>query len=160
MAHDGRQQHLRRTIAPYTGQIAILALVTLSMSFVSIWKHAWGLILSTPVMWLLFAPLVYFGSKYKIYWTSNDICQQASGGPRVCIQYGEIARIALETSKPGELLAASRPFRRIAIYAENPHGEGKFIDVSLKHFVADDIRELMRAIHARRPDLELPKHWV
>jgi hypothetical protein len=110
-------------------------------------------------MWLLFAPLVYIGLKYKIYWGTDNICQEASGGPRVCIEYGEITRIALETSSPGELLSASRPFRRIAIYGASPSGADKFIDVSLKHFVAGDFRELMHAIHDHRPDLTLPKHW-
>jgi len=46
------------------------------------------------------------------------------------------------------------------IYTGNPQGESKFIDVSLKHFAADDIRKLMRAIHQERPDLVLPKHWI
>jgi hypothetical protein len=52
-----------------------------------------------------------------------------------------------------------RPFRRLAIYSE--HGSSiKFIDVSLKHFAADDVRKLMRVIHEQRPDLVLPKNWV
>jgi len=32
----------------------------------------------------------------------------------------------------------------------------KYIDVSLKHFVAADITKLMAAIHNQRPDLSLP----
>jgi len=116
--------------------------------------------LSTPVMWLLFAPLVYIGLKYKVYWKDNEICQEASGGPKVCIAYGEITRLALETSKPAELPSSSRPFRRIAIYGGNVGNFDSFIDVSLKHFVADDIRKLMRAIRARRSDLELPNDWL
>jgi len=52
-----------------------------------------------------------------------------------------------------------RPFRRITIYAEGAEIT-KFIDVSLKHFVAEDIRKLMRKIHDNRPDLSLPKKWI
>lgn len=161
MTFGNQPQQLRGTIAPYMGQIVIFSLVTLGALFVSIQRGVWGLILSVlAVGWPLFGILVYIGRKYRIYWTEEDVRQQASGGSDVCIKYSEIARIASETSKPGEWLAASRPFRRIVIYAKKSHGEGKFIDVSLKHFVAGDIRNLMRAIHARRPDLTLPKHWT
>ena len=120
----------------------------------------WGLLLSVPVIWALFLPLVYFGLKYRIYWTDSEVCQKASGGADVRIKFNEMTRIALEVSKPGELLSASRPFRRIAIYAGDSHNEGKFIDVSLKHFTADDVRKLMHAIHDHRPDLALPKRWT
>ena len=88
---------------------------------------------------MLIGGLFFIGLKYKIYWTDEFVCQEASGRAKVCIKYGEITKISSEVSEPGQLLAASRPFRRIAIYAEKPHDEGKFIDVSLKHFVADDI---------------------
>jgi hypothetical protein len=36
----------------------------------------------------------------------------------------------------------------------------EFIDVSLKHFNAVDIRLLVRAIRAARPELELPPAWL
>ena len=38
--------------------------------------------------------------------------------------------------------------------------DNQFIDVSLKHFVNEDIRKLMHLIHERRPDLSLPKNWI
>jgi len=160
MNPNEQPHYLGRTIAPYMGQTAILVLVTLGLLFVSIEKHVWALALSTPVMWLLFGFLVYIGLRYKIFWTDKEVCQEASGAQRVCIMYGQITTVASEVSKPSELFAASRPFRRIVIYTGNPQGESKFIDVSLKHFAADDIRKLMRAIHQERPDLVLPKHWI
>lgn len=160
MTSNGQPQRLRRTIAPYVGQIIILSLATLYFVFLSIKAQEWkSTLVAVPVMWLLFSPLVYFGLRYKISWTDEEICMAASGG-KVRIKYEEITDIESETSKPGELLAASRPFRRIAIYAGKPHGEAKHIDVSLKHFVATDIRKLMHAIHDRRPDLTLPKKWT
>jgi hypothetical protein len=110
-----------------------------------------------PVAWLLFLFLARIGLKYKISWTNQMICQEASGGAKVCIAYGEITQIVSEISKPGELLSASRPFRRIAIHAQESSGNEKLIDVSLKHFVANDVRDLMHMIRDHRPDLSMPK---
>jgi hypothetical protein len=110
--------------------------------------------------WPLFGVLVWIGTCYRIFWRDGAILQKASGGPDVSIRPDEITSVEQETSDVGTALAMRRPFRRIVIYAENPRGEGKYIDVSLKHFLADDVRKLMRAIHARRPDLALPKHWM
>lgn len=155
-----QSQYLRRTIAPYAGQIIILALATLGALFVSVKKNEWGLLLPIPVMWFLFLILTCIGLKYRINWTNEKICQKASGGSKVCIQYSEITKITSEISKPGDIFAASRPFRRIVIYAGEPQGTGKFIDVSLKHFLADDVRKLMHTIHDRRPDLTLSKNWM
>lgn len=160
MISDDQPRQLRRTVAPYMGQVIILSVVTLGVIFVSIHKHVLSLIFSVPIMWLLLGFLVYIGLSYRIVWSNDEVCQRASGGSDVCIKYGEITRITSETSKPGEWLAASRPFRRIVIHAESPRGEDKFIDVSLKHFVAEDIRELMRTIRVRRPGLDLPRQWV
>ena len=50
-----------------------------------------------------------------------------------------------------------RVFRRIAIYQEKSDGTVKFVDVSLKHFIPEDIKKLMTLIHEKRPDLEIPK---
>jgi len=155
-----QSQYLRRTIAPYMGQIIILVLVTFGVLFVCIKKHEWALLLPVSIVWLLFLILTCIGLKYKINWTDNEICQKASGGSKVCIQYSEITKVVSEISKPGDILAASRPFRRVAIYAEEPRGEGRFIDVSLKHFVTDDVRKLMCVIHDHRSDLVLPRNWT
>jgi hypothetical protein len=152
-----KSRHLRHTIAPYMGQIIILALVTLWATFISIKTKEWGLVLSMPVGWMFFLFLVRIGLKYKISWTDEMVCQEASGGSNVYIAYGEITKIVSETSKPGELLSASRPFRRIAIYAQKLGGEEKFIDVSLKHFVASDVRDFLQTIRDHRPDLTIPK---
>jgi hypothetical protein len=75
------------------------------------------------------------------------------------IKANEITNVVQETSDLQTLATFSTPMRRIAIYARHADG-GKFIDVSLKHFVAADVRRLMKAIHDRRPDLEIPKGWL
>ena len=153
-------QTLRRIMRPYAGQLLICSLVTLGVIFVSIQRHVISLMLPVPVLWLLVAYLVWLGRQYRVVWTNKMVCQRASGGPEMCMEYGQITRVAVEVSTPGELPSASRRYRRIAIYADEPPGEGKFIDVSLKHFSADDIRRLMRTIQIQCPDLELPPHWT
>lgn len=160
MISGTRPQQLKRTIDPYTGQLIILSLVTLGAVFVAITKKTWGLLVAVLIGWLLFGFLVCLGLRYRISWDSDEVCQQASGGRDVHIKYDDVVRVVSETSKPGEWLAASRPLRRIVIYAKGLGGEDRFIDVSLKHFQADDIRSLMRAIRARRPDLSIPTKWT
>lgn len=157
MMHKEQSHHLRRTVAPYTGQIVILALVTIGVLFVVLKTNEWKMVISVPVMWAIFLFLGYLGLKYKIYWTEEGVCQEADGG-HVCMKYKEITSIRYETSTGAELISASRPFRRIAIYAVTSHGKSKRIDVSLKHFVLSDVDRLMHAIHDHRPELAMPKY--
>ncbi|HWB44514.1 MAG TPA: hypothetical protein VG900_03670 [Hyphomicrobiaceae bacterium] len=151
---------LRRTVAPYVGFLVIMSGVMILLAYVSLKTRDWTPIASVQMAWPLFGVLVWIGTCYRIFWRDGAILQKASGGPDVSIRPDEITSVEQETSDVGTALAMRRPFRRIVIYAENPRGEGKYIDVSLKHFLADDVRKLMRAIHARRPDLALPKHWM
>jgi hypothetical protein len=122
-------------------------------------QHDWAPIGAAVFGWLLFIPIVYIGTRYQILWRDGALIQKASGMQDVLIRPNEITRIALETSDLQTLMSFRRPFRRIAIYARGADGS-KWVDVSLKHFAADDIRKLMRAIHERRPDLSMPKNWT
>ena len=70
------------------------------------------------------------------------------------VDRSDIASVRMEVD-----VSPGRPFRRIALYSHAPKS-GQFIDISLKHFAAEDIRALMRSIHQQRPDLTLPQHWV
>jgi hypothetical protein len=101
----------------------------------------------------------WFGMRYRIFWDNNEVIQKAVAGNYTKIRTDEITDIVQETSDIQTLATFSRPMRRIVIYARHADG-GKFIDVSLKHFVAGDIRKLMRAIHDRRPDLAIPRGWA
>lgn len=66
----------------------------------------------------------------------------------------DIARVRLETGvKPG------RPLQRLVLCPSDGRDQFTCIDVSLKHFSAEDIRELLQMIRAKRPELELPKGW-
>lgn len=150
-------RYLRRTIRPYTGQIIIISLVTFGALLVSIKTNEWGLFLAMTVAWLLLGILVFIGMKYKISWTSEEVCQRASGGPEACIMYEEITDLGSEVSKRSEMFSISRPFRRIVISGNGNH---KQIDVSLRHFRDEDVLELMKVIHSHRPDLSLPKGFT
>ena len=156
---------LKRTMAPYVGQIVIFSLVTALMVYSLVRTPDLKTLEFTLVLvlglWSLFLIQVYFfGLKYKIFASDAGVRQHASGGPDVCIHYNEITKVTTETSNAAEVAAGSRPFRRIAIYAQQSHSTQKFIDVSLKHFAEKDIRRLIAIIHEHRPDLELPKKWL
>jgi hypothetical protein len=151
---------LRRSVGPYVGFTVILVGVTGLMVFVSLKTRDWTPLEMMSVGWFFLAVIVYIGTRYRIFWRDGAVVQRASGRVDVSIKPDEITRVEQETSDVRTLFSFRRPFRRITIYAEKPRGEGKYIDVSLKHFVADDVRKLMRAIHARRADLTLPKHWM
>lgn len=105
-------------------------------------------------LWVLAAVWIYFGIRYRIYWTPNGILQKASGESDVTIKKTEIGTVAQETS-----ITPGGPFRRIAIYP-NGGGASEFIDVCVMHSAARDIHGLMREIQSRRPDLDLPQTWL
>ncbi|HEY4093791.1 MAG TPA: hypothetical protein VGN46_19980 [Luteibacter sp.] len=155
-ANGERVHHLRRIVAPYVGQVIIQSAVTIFLSFIMISQRAWLLCIPIGGMWLLFLVPVWMGLRYGVSWTDGEIVQRASGLKTVRIAWADIERVATEVTKPGALLTASRPFRRIAIYGRDRAGASAFIDVSLKHFAADDISELMDMIRRRCPGLELP----
>ena len=110
--------------------------------------------MSMAVGWLAFGVLVYLGLRYRVYWSDDQLCQEASGGPKICIKYSEITKVDYEVAGPSDWRSASRPFRRIA--TDRLGEKDGYIDVSLRHFAMDDIRELMHAIRTWRPDLSLP----
>lgn len=156
MNADKDLRFLRRTVTPYVGQSTIILIVAIWTLFVSVRTGDWGFMLGLAVVLGLFLYLVSIGLKYKIYWTSKEVCQEASGGAPVRIKFSEIANVVAERARSGEFFSMSRPFRRIAIYGVGSD-KSKFIDVSLRHFNLDDIRELLQNIHKHRPDLTIPK---
>ncbi len=107
----------------------------------------------------------YFGItsfywRYRIRFNGVAITQHAPGTQPITIELGDIERVSLEVGSPIGRWRGVRPLRRIAIYTKHANLERPFIDVSLKHFLADDIRRLIREIHQARPDLALPDHWA
>ncbi|MFC4763354.1 hypothetical protein [Dyella koreensis] len=133
-----------------------MLLISFGALFVSMKRHEWGIAIAVCVIWLLAFAYFSFGFKYKIFWTNEEIRQEASGG-NVCVRYEAITKVQLEVANSAEFVSPSRPFRRIAIYAERPSGDADFIDISLKHFYLADVRKMLKSIHLHRPDLVLPK---
>lgn len=148
---------LKHSVKPYAGLTVIFLAVGLFMTMVTIQTRDWG---NLSLIWAMMAFFVgffvVFGTRYRIWWRNGEIVQRAVGGQITVIKTESITEIKQETSDAVTTLSVRRPFRRIAIYGEGD----KWIDVSLKHFEAGDIRKLMGLIHERRPDLAISKNWL
>jgi hypothetical protein len=152
---DQKLKPLRRTVTPYTGQIVIFSVITIFLLFVAYRSSQWAFAWSTIVIWAGFAVMVYFGLRYGVLWDGTGIVMRASGLPERRIRYDEIREVKIEMAQLHDLLAQSRPFRRIVVhgYRGDPNA---FVDVSLRHFRPGDIDELLAAIRTHRPDLTVP----
>jgi hypothetical protein len=147
---------LRHSLRPYVAFALPLLVVTGIGAIASAKSGQWTSLWYVVVVWVFFLLWSFFLTRYQIAWNHEAITQKAAGGPGVTIDIGAITKVRLETSGAATLLSFRRPFRRISIYA-NDH---KFIDVSLIHFLAEDIHALMRFVHEQRPDIALPKNWL
>jgi hypothetical protein len=146
---------LRLTVSPYIGQTLILSMVTIFALWVAYAKQQWGFFWIFLV-WVLWASyILFFGLKYRVYWNDVGVVMRASGGPDRHIGFSEITKIQYETAKTNEFLSQSRPFRRIVIFGDK-HDHNARIDVSLRHFRIQDIKNLISAIGERRPDIKIP----
>jgi hypothetical protein len=139
---------LRRSINPYVGLFMIFFCVTVLVLVVSITTHDLKGLVAIAVGWLFFALIVFIGTRYRITWSDEELVQRALGKKDVIIATKDITAIKRETSDAGTLFRFNRPFRRITVYSDSD-----FIDVSLKHFAAQDVRDLMQRLKAARPDL-------
>jgi hypothetical protein len=147
---------LRRTVTPYIGQTLIILLFAIFVSWVASMKQQWGLLWCAGLIWPLWASyILIFGLRYRIIWNDAAIIMRASGGPERQIGFDEITEIRYEVAGATEFLAQSRPFRRIVILGRKSHPK-TLIDISLRHFRTQDIKNLMNAIHERRPDIAMP----
>jgi hypothetical protein len=147
---------LQHSVQPYVAFALPLLVVTIVGVVASAKSGQWASLWYLAAVWSFFLPWSFLLSRYQITWNQGEITQRAAGGRDVTIDIEDITRVKLEASDAATLLSFRRPFRRISIYSS----DGKFIDVSLKHFVAQDIRRLMRFIHEQRADLTLPKNWL
>ena len=155
-AADRHLKSLRRTFTPYIGLMLILSGVTVFSIWVVYKTSQWGLLWSMAVIWPLTAfAYGYFGWKYRILWDETGLFMQASGGPERHFLFDEIVDVRVEVAGVSELASQSRPFRRIVVY-KNKRSPTGFIDISLRHFRLDDVRELLEEVQRRRPDLSVP----
>jgi hypothetical protein len=147
---------LRRTVTPYVGQSGIIAGVTMLLAYVALKKTQWDLLWIAALIWVLFTSYVFFfGMKYQISWDQKGLTMSASGGPQRSIQFDEITEIRYETANRDEFLSQARPFRRVVIVGL-PRSPNSRIDISLRHFLAQDIDRLIMVIREKRPDLTVP----
>lgn len=149
MSTSNRQlMKLGFSVQPYIGMGIVCVLWLAMLIFIAAHEKTWTLLLE--IGWLpplLFAGWVFIGTRYRVLYDDKRVEMTASGRASVSILYDEIVSVAKEAS-----IERGRPFRRIAI-----HADSNFIDVSLKHFAIDDVRNLMRVIHEKRPGLALPE---
>ena len=146
---------LGRTLTPYAGQAIIFLGVTVYAVWVAHKTSQWEVMWLPAVLWALYGGLVYFGLKYRILWDKHGVVMRASGGAERRIQYDEITEIKMEMARPSEFLSQARPFRRIIVHGCK-HMPDASVDISLRHFRLEDVKELLTTIHARRPDLAVP----
>jgi hypothetical protein len=156
---DAKKFALRRSLQPYAAEFIIFCAITGLLAFDFFKTHDTSWIVLIILLLAIAIATQYPNARYRIFWGSRKIKQVAVYGDPTVIEFSEINKIEQEKSDLQTLLAMRRPSRRIAIYARGAGGH-KWIDVSLKHFVAEDIRRLMRAIHEQRPDLSVPENWL
>jgi hypothetical protein len=128
---------------------AILLMVMVLQVFVSIKIHSWEPLVATGVIWVFFAAWAFIGTRYRIFLCDGKIVRQAFGKPDVVIALSDITDVKNEVSDVSTLVKLKRPLRRITVYGK----DGKFIDISLKHFAAQDVDKLLDEIRVRRPEL-------
>jgi hypothetical protein len=152
----GQLTPLRRTIQPYVSLIVICA------GFAALCIFGFIKTSESLLLWLPIVPLVLygvfvvcFGLKYKVLWNQESVIMRASGGPERRIRFDEITLVRNEIASASDVLAQSRPFRRIAIYGDTRDPQAR-VDISLRHFALDEINQLLNAIGSCRPDLDIP----
>lgn len=151
---------LRHSVAPFLAfaiPMALVAVIGLYAAYATGTASFLGYFL---VPFAFYIPWVMLIRRYKISFTSTTVFRQASGMTPLSIDVDAIRTVKLESGGTEDRFWIRRPFRRISIYANASGKDDSFIDVSLKHFVLEDIQKLMRAIQARRPDLQLPHQWI
>jgi hypothetical protein len=150
---------LTRSIYPYSLYIILCVLIFVITFFAAIVSHDIGPILMAFVVTAFMAAMMYPDTRYRIYWEGNRIRQVSANGDETVIGTDDIIRVAQERSALESRLRFLRPADRITIYGKS-EGNEKYIDVSLRHFTAGDIKKLMHVIHDRHPDLTIPPKWL
>ena len=150
---------LRRSATPYISLGVIFFGIAIWLSILAYPKRDWGTMESALLLLGIYALYVFIGTRYRIFVRANTITQRAFGKRSISIEIKDIESVGTELSDLKTMRQMNRPFRRIAINATRD-GRAEVIDVSTKHFSGGDIRKLMRLIHSKRPDLQLPGKWL
>ncbi|MES1191929.1 MAG: hypothetical protein ABUS47_12735 [Steroidobacter sp.] len=150
---------LRHSIAPYRTLGTAFILFAIWGFIDSYHSKNWGFFESTLLLIGMYSLQVMMGLWYRIVLKNDVIIQRAFGKKDVSLQIKNITSVGNEVSGIKTNSVLNRPFRRVTIYGNSCDGN-KYIDISLKHFVEEDIRSLIQIIHEKRPDLVVPKKYA
>lgn len=150
---------LRHSIVPYR-TLGMFCMVILAWTFVASYRSRnWGGFESAALLSGVYLLWVLMGLWYAVGMRDGSIWQRAFGQGRVSLPVKNITSVGREISDAKTLATMNRPFDRITIQGAVGAKE-VIVDVSARHFVAADIRRLMRLIREARPDLTLPQNWL
>jgi hypothetical protein len=162
MEADSNQDFkLRPSFQPYAGFTIIFTAVALFMLWPFYKKPDISLVWAALSCWGMLGMIIAMGLSYRIRLQHDAVVQRAFGMRAITIPISQIEKIKVEVSIYARRKSnpwVDRPLRRLVIVPK--HDPDMYIDVSLKHFKADDIRQLMRKIREQRSDLSFPKHWI
>jgi len=147
---------LRHSIAPYGTFGSLLLVLCVWGFYIGNRSGKWGLLESSLFLSGIYCLQVGMGLWYRISLKDGIISRRAFAEPRVSIPISDITSLDHPSPKLKAVVNFNTPFRRISIVG-HVGGVRKLINVSTKHFLSEDIRLLMLAIHEARPDLELPR---
>lgn len=158
-ATDEIEFALRRSTAPYR-TLGLIFFAILLWGFIMSYRSGkWGTFESAVFVFGFYFLYVLVGLWYRVGLRDGVIWERAFGLRRISIKIEDITAVGREISDAKTLVAMNRPYDRIAVQGI-VKGQKTTIDVSTKHFVAADIRQLMRFLQKQRPDLALPKNWL
>jgi hypothetical protein len=143
---------LRRSFQPYLGEAIIFGALSVLLVFAWMRTSNTSWLVAIIVLLVIVLASHYADFRYRVFWRNGVIERVTSNGIHTTIRIADISRITLEKSESSAMLTLRRPMRRVTIYAMN----GDHLDVSLRHFVVEDIRKMLQDIHKNRSDLTLP----
>ena len=159
---ESRHFTLKHSVQPYIIVGGVLGIVMLLSLLVGVFGGQWGGFWGMLVVMAVYLLKIYlYDLQYRISFKDGEIMMHVAGQSSptalTSIKITDITSIQRETSDLRTLAAQQRVTQRIAIYDD---AHKTFIDVSLKHFTRDSIRELMQTIHRLRPELPIPDGWL
>jgi hypothetical protein len=158
--YEHRDFVLRRSVQPYVGFVGLMSIGTIFCLWSFIRWSDLSFLWSILFLWTISSVWLCMGLSYRIAISGDALLQRAFGVRTIVLPLRLIKSVKLESTLGARRKNSfvNRPFRRIVICnSADPEG---YVDVSLKHFLAADIRALLQRIHAERPNVALPKDWM
>jgi hypothetical protein len=153
--------HLRHTFEPYAFRIILFVFLAGCFSIFSVlYKQMVPAVVGLCTLFYIVLKIYFYENRYSVWLDDKAIYMHPahlwySPALITSINYADITAVRRETSNLQTVLAATRPSRRLAIYAEKMPSPA-VVDVSFKHFAYADISLLLQRLREVRPDLSLP----